>query len=71
VPADLFDDSEPKEPDLLELANRLNAEPLANDAKAVLLHKYELADEETKVSISFRSTRPTQPLSRRVTTVLV
>jgi hypothetical protein len=51
VPTDLFDSSEPKEPELLELANRLNAEPLANDAKAVLLHKYELADEQTKVSM--------------------
>jgi hypothetical protein len=50
VPA--YDASEAMAPELLELANRLNAEPsLSNDAKAVLLHKYELADQETKVCV--------------------
>lgn len=68
VPADLFDASERKEPELLELANRLNAEPLANDAKAVLLHTFELADDETKVSL-IPAVRLTS--TRRVVAVLV
>jgi hypothetical protein len=40
------------DPAFMALVDKLAAEPISPDEKAALLHKYEQADEDTRVSAS-------------------